>query len=96
MKVKMSRSREKQTIFLPSVIPTVGVLGIDWFAAFLANRKHLGLEDFPSLEGRGYERDFVVLPSEDTVPSEILVRVSTFEATAKLRIILGNSTTRQL
>jgi len=45
MRVKTSRSRGKQATFLPSVIPTVGVLGIDWFAAFLANRKHLGLED---------------------------------------------------
>ena len=89
MRVKTSRSREKQTTFLPSVIPTFGVLGIDWFAAFLANRKHLGLEDFPPLEGRGHERDFVVLPSEDTVPSEVLVKVSTSEVTAKLRIILG-------
>eukprot|EP00434_Breviolum_minutum_P009828 symbB.v1.2.008656.t1/scaffold540.1/size189765/21 len=89
MRVKTSRSREKQTTFLPSVIPTFGVLGKDWFAAFLANRKHLGLEDFPPLEGRGHGRDFVVLPSEDTVPSEVLVKVSTSEVTAKLRIILG-------
>lgn len=65
------------------------MLGIDWFSAFLANGKHLGLEDFPPLEGRGSERDFVVMPSEDTVPSEVLVKVSTSEVTAKLRIILG-------
>ena len=89
MRVKTSRSREKQTSFLPSVIPTEGVLGIDWFQSFLVNRRHLGLEDFPPLESRGYERDFVVLPSEDTVPSELFTKVSTSEVTAKLRIILG-------
>ena len=35
LRVKTARTKEKQTTFLPSVIPCRGVLGINWFAAFL-------------------------------------------------------------
>lgn len=89
MRVKTSRSREKQTTFLPSIIPVEGVLGFDWFGAFILNRRHLGLEEFPALESRGFERSFVVLPSEDSLHLADYNKVKTSEVTSKMRIILG-------
>ena len=89
LRVKTARTKEKQTTFLPSVIPCRGVLGINWFAAFLFNRKFLGLEDFPSPNSVARVDNFVVLPSESSLPLDNYVKVATSEVTNGLRTILG-------
>ena len=89
MRVKTARAKEKQSTFLPCVVPCDGMLGLDWFHAFTYNRKSLGLKDFPSAESRCDDKSFVVMPSEATCGLEVQTRVATSEVTAKLRLMLG-------
>ena len=81
MRVKTARSREKQTTFLPCIIPCHGLLGLDWFRAFEFNRKLMGLEDFPDL-GEGDAKDgFCALPSESSLPTVSFENIPTSEVT---------------
>lgn len=91
MRVKTARTKEKQSTFLPCVVPCEGMLGLNWFKAFVYNRKLLGLQDFPSLESAADDRTFLMLPSEATCELIDQVKVATSEVTAKLRVMLGKS-----
>jgi hypothetical protein len=55
----------------------------------LFNRKFLGLEDFPSPHSVARVDNFVVLPSESSLPLDNYVKVATSEVTNGLRTILG-------
>lgn len=89
MRVKTSRTKEKQCTFLPVIIPTHGLLGINWFEAFMESRKFLGLEEVPTLESRSEDKSFGILPSSATVHLELYSKVSTSEISDGVRAILG-------
>ena len=89
MKVKTARTKEKQTAFLPSVIPGKGLTGLEWFRAFCFSRAVLGLGEFPSLDMNEYNEDFVVLPSKSSCHLSNQEKISTSEVTDMLKIILG-------
>ena len=91
MRVKTARTKEKQSTFLPCVVPCKGMLGLNWFSAFTFNRECLGLPKFHSLESTIDDRTFMVMPSEQTCESTNQERVSTSEVTAKLKMLLGKS-----
>ena len=63
-KSKTSKSKEKKTMFLPVVVPMIGLTGLNWYRAFEAARKTLKLPALPGsreeAEGAG---DVCVLPS---------------------------------
>ena len=44
---KTSKTKEKQTTFLPIVVPLLGLSGLGWFSSFVEARKALGLPDLP-------------------------------------------------
>ena len=46
-KSKTSKSKEKQTMFLPVVVPMIGLTGCNWFRAFESSRRALRLADIP-------------------------------------------------
>lgn len=89
MRTKTARNKEKQTTFLPVVIPCFGITGINWFEAFIASRRHLKLAEVPSLESKSSARDFVLLPSAVSLGYELQQPVSTTEVTHALQYLLG-------
>ena len=44
---KTSKTKEKQTTFLPIVVPLLGLTGLRWFRSFVDARNALGLPDIP-------------------------------------------------
>jgi hypothetical protein len=46
-KSKTSKSKEKQTMFLPVVVPMIGLTGLNWFRAFESSRRALHLAEIP-------------------------------------------------
>ena len=89
MRVKTARTKEKQSTFLPCVVPCTGMLGLDWFQAFEYNRKLLGLPSIPSLESASDDRSLMMLPSESTCDFHDQNKVATSEVTARLHTSLG-------
>ena len=89
MRVKTARTKEKQTTFLPSIVPVYGVLGLNWFEAFAMNRNALGLDDFPVPTGKRQDEAFVTLPTEATVHLTLGSRASSSDITDGLQEILG-------
>ena len=89
MRVKTSRTKEKQCTFLPVIIPCSGLLGVAWFEAFSTTRLMLELDEIPSLASASADRSFVMLPSEDTIHLENSAKVSSTQITDGLLKILG-------
>lgn len=83
MRVKTSRTKERQCTFLPVIIPRWGLLGIDWFGAFLESRNYLGLEPVPTLESGAAQREF-----SDTVHMQLYAKVSTTDVTDGMKVTL--------
>ena len=63
-KSKTSKSKEKKTMFLPVVVPMIGLTGLNWYRAFEAARRVLKLPDIPASreEAEGIT-EVCVLPS---------------------------------
>ena len=89
MRVKTSRTKEKQCTFLPVIIPCSGLLGVAWFEAFSTTRLMLELDEIPSLASASADRSFVMLPSEDTIHLDNSTKVSSTEITDGLLKKLG-------
>ena len=89
MRVKTARAKEKQCTFLPVVIPTTGLLGVNWFQAFVQTRRNLQLADIPTLESQATDKSFGILPSAATAHLDIFAKISTTEVTDGMKRILG-------
>ena len=63
-KSKTSKSKEKMTMFLPVVVPMIGLTGNNWYRAFESSRRALNLADIPGSreEAEGSE-EVCVFPS---------------------------------
>ena len=48
--IKTSKTKEKRTTFLPTVVPLEGLTGLDWFAHFVNARAELGLPEVRTIE----------------------------------------------
>eukprot|EP00435_Cladocopium_sp_Y103_P017632 s4052_g4.t1 len=89
MRTKTSRTREKQTTFLPVILPCRGFSGMPWFEAFLISREQLGLPEIPGIESRAHDQSFLIMPSRGSLGYEFATKVSSSEVTQCLRAILG-------
>jgi len=89
MRTKTSRTREKQTTFLPVIFPCRGFSGMPWYDAFLISREQLGLPEIPGMESRAHDQNFMVMPSRGSLCYEFATKVSSSEVTQCLRSILG-------
>ena len=83
-RTKTSRTLEKQTRFLPVVIPTQGLSGLAWFQAFLGARRKLCLEDIPEQAPHNTENEFVLFPSMRTLSADIQEGIGSAELSERL------------
>eukprot|EP00434_Breviolum_minutum_P015721 symbB.v1.2.013853.t1/scaffold989.1/size146301/3 len=90
MRVKTARNKEKQCTFLPVIIPSLGILGLPWFEAFLITRDMLQLEELPTLSSGSDDRSLVVLPSRNSAHRTICDKVTAGEVSHELRSVLGS------
>ncbi len=89
MRVKTSRTKEKQCTFLPSIFPATGLLGTQWFESFVLTREVLGLSKFPTLESGSSDRSFIVLPSRATVDFEEQRKIGASEVSDCIQQLLS-------
>ena len=92
---KIGKSKEKQTTFLPAVVPLGGLVSNTWFEAFLRTRAELGL---PSLQGEradGAENldmaSRVVMPSFSKGSPVLSVPVTSEEVAGAIRSTLAKA-----
>ena len=83
-RIKTARTLEKQTRFLPVIIPVKGILGVDWFSQFVNARDALGLDAIPDEPPVTTDNDFVLFPSQSTVLASEQERIGSAEMTERL------------
>lgn len=83
-RVKTARTLEKQTRFLPVILPTRGLLGFPWFEQFLETRTCLGLEAIPATEDSDREERFILFPSQKSWLDFQVERMGAAEMTERL------------
>ena len=88
-RVKTARTLEKQTRFLPLIVPVRGLLGFDWFSSFQQARRDLGLEDIPEFAPDSTDNEFVLFPSQATVCLVSPERIGSAEMTERLKECLS-------
>lgn len=88
-RVKTARTLEKQTRFLPLIVPVHGLLGFPWFQMFLDARDMLGLDPIPE-DAPDTTADVIVLfPSLASLMSGTLEKLGAAEMTERLGECLG-------
>ena len=83
-KVKTARTLEKQTRFLPLIIPTKGLLGVSWMDSFIEARNILGLDGIPAAAPQTTENEFILFPSQASLAYLELERIGAAEVTERL------------
>ena len=83
-RVKTARTLEKQTRFLPLIVPTHGILGYPWFEHFLLSRDELGLDPIPEDAPNTTEDVVILFPSLASQMYGSLERLGAAEMTERL------------
>ena len=83
-RVKTARTLEKQTRFLPLIVPIHGLLGFPWFRFFLHARDELGLDPIPEEAPETTEDVVILYPSMSSFLSGTLEKLGAAEMTERL------------
>lgn len=88
-RVKTARTLEKQTRFLPVILPMRGLLGFAWCEHVVEARQSMGLESIPEREEQDREERFILFPSQRSWLDFLLGRMGAAERTERLYECLG-------
>ena len=88
-RVKTARTLEKQSRFLPVILPMRGLLGFAWCEHVVEARQSMGLESIPEREEQDREERFILFPSQRSWLDISLGRMGAAEMTERLYECLG-------
>ena len=83
-RVKTARTPEKQTRFLPPIVPVYGLVGLPWFHMFIEARDYLDLDAIPEEPPETTNDVIVVFPSCASHMCGALEKMGSAEMTERL------------
>ena len=94
-RVKTARTLEKQTRFLPLIVPLHGLLGYPWFQVFMEVRDELGLDPIPEEAPDTTEEVIILYPSLSSLSGSTWEKTGAAEMTERLRECLSKMLTEK-